>query len=209
MRPSLFLFIFLVVGVSKASSEKYTIDKQIYEGSSVEFLQHQGNGKFDNYLSMNLPFAPMKALFSQVQANENVELKNRGEAHITVVTPIEYWEALRPHQISMQEINDIASKYQIQDSKFEVVCLGRGVASINGKTETTYFAVVKSQDLIKIRQEIFKIFLSKGGSKAEFDPDRFFSHITIGFTNRDLHEQDGVIKDERSCIGDIGITSNN
>lgn len=70
-----------------------------------------------------------------------------------------------------------------------------------GKKEIkTYFLVVGSPALLAIRKKISKLFVEKGGQAKDFVADNFFPHVTIGFTQRDLFESDGVVKDATSCI---------
>lgn len=181
------------------------IESKIMDGTTVEFLKFSGSGAWDNYLTMNLPFAPAEHLFNEVQNIEKLKLKNRGEAHITVITPVEYWNVLRLKNISMAEINAIAKKFKIQESKFSIKCLGAGKLLSQGEVLKTYFIVVESQDLLNIRNKIQELYISKGGLSTDFIPSNFYPHITLGFTVRDLHESDGVIKDSYSCIHDLVI----
>ena len=176
------------------------LDSKIKEGTSVEFLKFSGPGKYDNYLIMNLPFEPMIDFLYQVQAVEDLTLKSRGEAHITVLTPLEYWNILRPLSITMTEIDHIAQDMQIQSSHFEILCLGEGKAVLGDKEQKTFFIVVQSQQLLEIRREIQKLVVSKGGAASDFDPSHFYPHITVGYTEEDLHESHGVMKDIHSCI---------
>lgn len=199
---SLFAFFALV---QSAYSFDYQLDAKVLEGTAAPFIEHSGSGQWDNYLTMNLPFEPMADLFEQVVITEKKQLVNRGEAHITVITPVEYWQILRPQAVSIDEVNQIARDMNIQKSRFEVICLGRGEVKIGGQLEQSYFVVVKSEGLIKIRKKIKDLYLLKGGREAKFDPQHFYSHITLGFTMRDLHEADGVIKDQRACIHPITI----
>jgi hypothetical protein len=46
-------------------------------------------------------------------------------------------------------------------------------------------------------------FENSGGRPGDFDADKFYSHITVGFTDRDLHEADGVIKNMDSCVAPV------
>ena len=72
---------------------------------------------------MNLPYAPVQKLYKQVEAFEGGRLKNRGEAHITVITPVEFWNVLKPQGLTMQEIQKIAlaQKYKSLVLKFLVL----------------------------------------------------------------------------------------
>jgi len=132
------------------------------------------------------------------------QLANRGEAHITVITPVEYSDVLSKN-VSIHEINEIARKSDTQGSRFEIICVGRGNAILNNRTEEAYFVVVRSKDLLSIREKVQNLFVSKGGNATHFVPNHFYSHITLGFTKRDLHEGDGVIKDINACWGNVTV----
>jgi len=129
-----------------------------------------------------------------------LSLKNRGEAHITVITPIEYYDVLKS-KISMEEINTIALQASIQDSEFKIEYIGEGKKD----KDSTFYLVVSSPQLVAIRKLIQEQFESRGGEKNTFKAEHFYPHITLGFTTRDLHESDGVIKDSRSCIEKVSI----
>lgn len=186
-----------------ANAQTLSLNSKVLRGNSVPFIAHAGVGQFDSYLAMNLPFEPVADLFKQIIVKENRSMTNRGEAHITVITPVEYWNILRPRRINIQEISALARKMQIQYSKFEIVCLGAGKAKINNTEEKTYYIVVESEDLILFRKEVQKLVIARGGFESDFNPNNFYPHITVGFTSRDLHESDGVIKNKSSCISNL------
>lgn len=198
-----YLFLILVFSVNSFAADTFKLDSSVKDAGSTPFLTYAGPGKYDNYLVLNLPFKPVAELFRQLLVSERRPLTNRGEAHITVLTPVEYWDILRPLRIAISEIDDIARAHSIQNSKFKVVCLGRGEAVVEEKTEATFYVVVTSKDLIAIRQTIQALVIAKGGSASAFDPYKYHPHITLGFTKRDLHEDDKVIKNHRSCVADI------
>lgn len=155
--------------------------------------------KHANYLSMPLLFEPISDARKQLEAKLNFSIKNRGEAHITVLTPPEF-ETLKD-LVSMDEINEIALKNDIQKSDLQFLCIGTGQKIAGSKTMQTFFIVVKSNNLFKIRSEIEHLYKSRAdrSSKSKFNSLHFYPHITLGFTDSDLHEQDGVIKDQTSC----------
>ncbi len=189
----------LILSYSALAETKFTLSESIYRGENVPLLKHSGPGQWDNYLTMNLPFEPIAELFAQLLIDQRKQLSNRGEAHITVVTPVEYWNSLKPAGVSIEEIQKIAANKKIQQAQFDVVCLGQGEARLNEKTEQTFYVVVKSDDLMELRREIRSLFLAKGGNAVDFMAENFHPHITLGFTSRDLHESDGVIKNADSC----------
>lgn len=187
----------------QASAQNLNLSNEIHKTESVEFLSFNQPNQWGSWLQQNLPYDPARQLTAQIENIYQVKLKSRGEAHITVITPIEYWNVLKPSGLTMEDINKIAVKMKIQQAKFQVLCLGRGSAQIENNSEQTYFIVVRSQDLFNIRREVQKLFVSKGGNETQFNPSQYYPHITLGFTKRDLHESDGIIKDERSCIRNI------
>ena len=165
-----------------------------------EFIHH------DTWLGLQLNFEPALNLRSQVEKNlipvagpGAIILKNRGEAHITVITPPEY-DVLKT-QMNMKDIEKIALQQGLQKTSWTSVCVGEGRL----KDMTNYFVVVKSPDLLRVRRAIekeFKTRVKKSQSAAtagKFDSTRFYPHITLGYTERDLHEADGVIKDQKLC----------
>ena len=158
-----------------------------------------------SHLAMNLHYPPVQKVKEQVDANLPIPLKTRGEAHITVITPPEY-EKLKTF-LSMERINAIAVQHNIQQFAFKPFCLGRGRLQIDGHEESTYFMVVDSTDLSTLRKHIKEAFILAGGSPKDFDENLFFPHVTVGFTKRDLHFEDGILKNKNSCWQNLTETS--
>ena len=130
----------------------------------------------------------------------NKDLQNRGEAHITVISPPEYDNILKGY-ITIDEINHIAQMHDIQSAKFKIVGIGMGEANLDTGRDTsdkTFYIIVKSKDLIKIRKAIFRVYKNNGGIPSRFDYNNYRPHITLGFTKRDLFEEDGVLKGKNS-----------
>jgi 2'-5' RNA ligase len=199
------IFVLVSFFTTSLYGKSFDLDSAVYKTQSLPFLSHSGPGKWDSYLIFSVPFPPVADLFKQLLIREARPLTSRGEAHITVVTPVEFWELLRPKGVSMKEIEAIAKTPSIQGLRFKVVCLGQGTAKLEDKIENTYYAVVESPDLIALRQRVQELFVKKGGKAAEFNPKAYYPHITLGFTKRDLHESDGVVKGKKTCIAPINI----
>ncbi|TNF29430.1 MAG: hypothetical protein EP319_07155 [Deltaproteobacteria bacterium] len=191
------LLNFLIISVQAAT---LGLDSSVLDNSSLKQLSHRGDGPFSTYLSMDIQYSPIKELWKQTEIETGLKLNNRGEAHITTITPPEYFHQLKG-VVTIEEIEEIASKMPLQASRFKVVCLGRGIKD----AMSTYYIVVESDDLINLRKKVEMLFLKKGGEKGKFKAENFYPHITVGFTKRDLHESDGVIKDKKSCFKDIKL----
>lgn len=176
----------------KISDKNYALSDDIYESESFKSTP--------NLVQKPVSYAPIADLLSKIEHDESLKLKSRGEAHITIITPPEF-QALKSH-LSLAQIEK-AFKKDIEKSKFEVKCLGRGEKIINGKNEQVFYIVVSSPEIFNIRENIHALFVKKGGKSADFDPKAFYPHITVGFTERDLHPSDGVTKDVSSCIATL------
>lgn len=196
------LFMFMWLGFSlqaHSQARDLNLTTGIYHNNQELFHSHQGEGPFDSALAMSIQHAPVANLRLQIESHINKKLdyfkgwNPEGEAHVTVVTPGEYFEVLKS-KLTMSEIEAIADKYDIQESRLMIQGLGSAKILIDGKEEETFFLIVDSAELRNIRQQIFYEFTRRGGDRSAFDPSWFFPHITIGYTKRDLHEADGIKK---------------
>ncbi len=182
-----------------SAQTELTLPTDIYHNEEQIFYSHSGDGAFDNALAMNIHYGPIQNLRQQMNKALGKELNyfktwnENGEAHITVVTPVEYFDVLKS-KLNMKEIDGIAERYDIQSSRLTILGIGSAKVTIDAKNEETFFVIVDSADLRLIRQMIFYEFTRRGGDRSAFDPTWFFPHITIGYTKRDLHEADGVKK---------------
>lgn len=211
MKRILFACLFLPIACATSSStssrtpnaESTASNPKIFKAPVTKeiapFLAHTEEKPMQAYLSMNLPYAPYQAMLAQLEKAEGVTLKSRGDAHITVVTPVEYDKVLKKH-LSIAAIHKIAEEAKLQEIPWTPVCIGKAQKEIAGKKETTYFVVVESPELIDLRGKIEEAYIKNGGKAQTFVPERISAHITLGFTNRDLHAEDRVSKRRDSCI---------
>ena len=137
------------------------------------------------YYAVKFDAGKFVAAFHQAekQAGPGVKLLSRGEAHLTLLTPPEF------QRLSESERQKLLVELQGLDwskPQIKLLCLGRGEVPLNGKPESAYFVVAEAPGIQKIRE--------KFGLKV------FYPHVTVGFTRRDLHFEDGVIKDRSTCI---------
>ncbi len=192
---SLFL-TFCASAFSKVNSA-LNLSSSVYH--HVHFIRHEESLPMKSWLGMNISYPEIQSLKNDLEKKIQLELKSRDEAHITVLTPIEYDKVISK-KITITEVHDLAERMKIQNTRFKSLCVGSGSKEIDGKTESTYYVVVKAENLLKIREMIHKVYIARGGNSKDFDPFNYYPHITIGFTKRDLHFEEGIIKDERSCI---------
>jgi hypothetical protein len=191
MRFGLLIFLCLLTSCASSGRSPASIEYSPDLFSGVPFLENK------THLAMNIHFSPVENIRLKVEEKEGA-LKNRGEAHITVITPMEY--QILKEKIQMPEINYQAQLGKIQQARFKPLCVGRGRMQIDGQPESTYFIVVESTDLLKLREKISEVYISRGGDSAKFKPEIYYPHITLGFTKRDLHIEEGIYKDISSCI---------
>ncbi len=206
-----FLFVFAIAQTSfakecaKLFQEKRTkviVNSSLLNNQSMPFVSRS------NALAMNIEYGPIvklradikKALNLKADLNFLTAWEPAGEAHITVITPPEATKLFAESEkyISKMRIDEIANENKIQQSDLKFLGIGSGKKQIDDCLEQTFYIIVASKNLLDIRRQIYKEFMLNGGSKDNFDPYGFYPHITIGYTARDLHESDGVIKDIKS-----------
>lgn len=163
-----------------------------------------------HYVTYDLSHAPFEKLRIELESHLGLKLKHRGEAHITIVTPPEFEvlsKFMKPEDIRRltRETFFKSAVSQGADVKIESVCIGQGtlrpsrVASPAADpgaavAEQTWFVVVKFPLAVRARET-----LAHAAPGSKFHPRDFHPHVTLGFLNRDLHSQDGVVKDLSSC----------
>jgi hypothetical protein len=179
----------------------YTVKDDIHLTNTVA----NPNGSQPTYISLAVPFSPANELKNDIEKTTGLRLIDRGEAHITVVTPIEM-QALRT-KLSLASVLSLFAVDTVQEETFRTVCVGRGDLQQGNKTLSTFYVVVKSRQLFERRARLAQAFLQAGGSHNSFKANHYFPHITLGFTDRDLHENDGVIKDAGSCAATLQLAN--
>lgn len=160
---------------------------------------HAKNEK--TYVSIDLPVENFEKIKTDLEKSQNVALKSRGEAHITLITPPEY-KTLRK-TLSREDIQNLLEETGVLKAPYKLLCVGKGVV----KEKATYYVVVESPAYFQFRSLLAEKFLQRGGAKDRFKPLEFYPHVTVGFTERDLHLEEGVIKDTKSCLYDLKINS--
>lgn len=147
-----------------------------------------------NYISLDLAYPNYKLLLDKLEHRLGHSLKSRGEAHITLITPPEYKSLTQ--KLTPEQIHQEASEFFATEPKFTNECLGQFVKSAEPAKPVAYYVVVSSTEMLQFRK---KLADKAGLSRSDFDPELFFPHVTLGFTDRDLHFEDGARKDKNSC----------
>jgi 2'-5' RNA ligase len=154
------------------------------------------NPELKNYISLDLAYPYYKMLLEKLERRIGHPLKSRGEAHITIITPPEY--KVLTTKIPAEKLHAQANEFMQQSPAFTTKCLGHFEKKqpANSTTDHVYYVVTESKALLDFRKRLAE---ESGLPKTEFDPDLFYPHVTLGFTDRDFHYEDGAIKNEKSC----------
>ena len=177
----------------------YHLDSGIYNTAALA----NPNRASAAYISVAVPFAAIQSLKTQLIGATRLTLKDRGQAHITVLSPPELGTIRK--RLSEVAILKAMDNDSLQEETFEALCVGAGQKPQGGMTRQVFFLVIKADGLVARRQKLAEAFRLAGGANAAFDPEHFYPHITVGFTHTDLFEQDGVIKDEHSCVAAVVV----
>ncbi|KAJ2998618.1 hypothetical protein HDV02_004248 [Globomyces sp. JEL0801] len=144
------------------------------------------------------------SVYEQVDVISGKKLSNRGEAHVTVITPPEF-QILQTGGITNTILNTLAIKHNIQNSKIVPLCIGKDKTGPKSKNPREVYNIVlqRSIEMLKFRIELFELYSNNGGLPELFDPLLFLPHITLSFLKGDIFIQDGIFKSRYSCIGKI------
>ncbi|MFT5484101.1 MAG: hypothetical protein ACI9GW_002763 [Halieaceae bacterium] len=201
----LFLIAVQVVCVRTAMAEdKYVLSNTVFAPVPFpfEFIEH-------NALVKNVSFAPINALVAQIEAREGVQLQDRGEAHLTILTPPEIMGESASSQRGINyliSLDELFAKFSpsVQYLDMRVICLGRNRKG----NHTAYYLVVESPEVMALRREVQAELVRRAtfsGGEVRFGAtDGYWPHITIGFVGGDVH---GVSKGRETCIGEIEMES--
>ncbi len=163
-------------------------------GCSLKPLSNEAAPNTTSYVSYHLPFTEYNLLFQKLEQKLKLHLKSRGEAHVTVITPPEF--KVLASTLSAERIHALASEFLNTKVDVKKICLGH----FKNQISETFFVVVESKSLVAFRQ---KLAFEAGLSEKLFNPFLFYPHVTIGFTDRDLHYEDGAIKDQTACSSQL------
>ncbi|MFZ3229262.1 MAG: hypothetical protein WA160_03570 [Pseudobdellovibrio sp.] len=151
-----------------------------------------------NYVSLDIAYPYYKMILGKLENRLGKSLKSRGESHVTLITPPEF-NVLKT-KISPEQIHKMAAVFFETKPEFKSVCLGKFEKKILSEPQQVYFVVIESKDFLEFRKSLA---LQSGLDKNTFDPDLFYPHVTIGFSERDLHYEDGAIKNATACPADL------
>ena len=139
-----------------------------------------------SYISLDLEYPEYQQTLNRLDVFLGTKLINRAEAHITVITPPEFTKLT-----AKASAETIHQEWEAWKAKtFTKVCLGEGSL----KELKTYYVVVEAPELLTFRE-----YLKNKYAVDDFKLSVFYPHITLGFTEKDLHFEQGVIKDQKSC----------
>lgn len=152
-------------------------------------------------LIRSVHYPSVNALIPQLNSLYKLNLEDRREAHITIVTPPEFQSSLT----KVFTVNEMLNRYSssIQALPFEVVCVGSRKSS-NGQSHVFYL-VVKSHELSNIRFDLAQEAELRGRTQSiplVFKPEAFWPHITIGYIKGDVFE---FTKGPESCLVDVEL----
>lgn len=195
-----FLILLLILSCAHANSILQTIplSKEIVAvDKRPDFVSHA------DWVAVPLQFASIDQLRQNLEKIIKAKLQNRGEAHITIITPPE-WSILS-QVLKMEDLERLALKERLMKNTFKVKCLKKVTASIKGRGEDSWFVALKSPGMKDFRQEVWRLYVARGGSPEDFKWQRWAPHITVGFTARDLHDEDQINKEKVGCAMEINL----
>ncbi len=188
-----YLLLISVFISTYSSAKTFMLSREVFK--TVPFSSQYSEA---GALIRNVHYLSVNALIPQLNAAYNLDLEDRGEAHVTVITPPEFQTSLS----RVFTIDEILARYNpaIQDVPFEIVCVGSRKST--NKQNLVFYLVVKAPELTAIRN----VLALEGDLRAKllgipfvFRPEAFWAHITIGYITGDVFE---FTKGPESCLPD-------
>jgi hypothetical protein len=194
----LIFFIICSFAYAKPNLQTLSLSKEIRNvDKRPSFQSHP------DWVAVPIPFAPIDKFRQKLEAHIEAKLQHRGEAHVTILTPPE-WSILS-QILKMEDVEKLALKEHLMKKKFKVKCLKKVTATIQGRSEDSWFVALDSPGLKDFRQEVWRLYVARGGSGDDFKWQRWAPHITVGFTARDLHDEDQINKEKVGCAVNINL----
>lgn len=188
--------LILLLTIDLAQAKVLTLSREVFK--KVPFSSQYSE---DGALIRNVNYPAVNDLIPQLNKLYQLNLEDRREAHITVVTPPEFQSSLK----KVFTTNEIVSRYQfgIQATPFEIVCVGSRKSSTG--LNQVFYLVVKSNELNDLRVDLAKEANRRAkqqGVPLVFKPEVFWPHITIGYVGGDVFE---FSKGSESCLPDVKL----
>ncbi len=192
-----FILAFLLTACSGAEKDyKYQIASDVYQTLNIAFKPHADS------LKMMVRDWPLVHLHKQ-WLKDHPSADNLPQEFFIPVLNKEEYKILREH-LSKDEIESVAKENFLQNSRFDIKCIGKMDYEVKGGQESEYFVRLESDDLIKIRYNLKKLYLHKGGVEELFYPTTYNPYIVFASTKPGLIPSGWKAKD--NCIEPLGIT---
>lgn len=203
-----FLLQFFLLSNLFANNFNFSLEKSklFYKNlySTKAFIPHINPKSFyGTYLVHNVSFQAMPKLKQSIEKITQLKLIDRGEAHITILSPPEFNKIQKYYpNFSMLKVHDFV-KSKIQKIKWKTLGIGhQSGKNHKGLFSEVFYLVVQSKELRQLRFHIMSHFQL---SKNSFNPNLQDFHITIAYTVSDLHNIDKSSKTLDSSLSMFNI----
>lgn len=199
------VLISVLMGLGVAQAQMVDLSREVYKkvGFSSQYSDAGALILNVDYTSVNALIPQLEEQFQELLGSQN--LRDRNEAHITVLTPPEARTGFIPGKMGTDQVlptKEMLNRYRgiIQDSLFEVLCVGM---QQNAKGNVVFYLVLNSPDVFSIRKDIENIVSDSGRTDIPFQAvGSYYPHITIGYVGGDVH---GVSKGVDTCVAGVNI----
>lgn len=175
--------------IQKQESAEFKISSDIYQSYKIPYEKEERS------IEMTVPVAPLVRFIEAWNAEHAEDLLPRNEYSIPVVSPSEMNQLLT--KMKKEEIDGIARSFFIQNSRFNVKCVGQKEM----KNHDDYFLVLESEDLARIRIEILEVYRLRGGDRKDFLATDYTPLIPL---NKTPTSEEGLsLKSDRDCLANV------
>jgi hypothetical protein len=181
--------VLLLFGCANRSREigAQKFSDEIYQNLNLPYLPAEDS------LRMLIRKEPLLEFYNKWDYPAKNELSPPDDFFITVIYPSEYKVLLT--KLSKNEIDLIAKGKHIQNSRFNIICIG--------KYQDDFLLPVNSDDLVRIRMTLNELYLKRGGDSTAFNPTLYRPYIELSDMESDTKLSANMDKD--LCVEKVGV----
>lgn len=174
---------------------KFVMGPEVYDASTLRDKNHSES------LRMALRSEPFLDL-QRKWKRKHPEAQFLPQEYFIPVLSVKEYQIIR-ERLGPDDIERVARREYLQNSRFRVECIGAKEIVIAGKTEKEYFVKVNSSDLLKVRFDLQNLFRKNGGKEEDFYATTYNPYVVFSMTKPGLYS--GGWEDRDTCVGKLEV----
>ena len=155
-------------------------DKWAQVTNRPSFVSNEGQ------LIIPIPYPEIQILAAELEKRDGTKLVPQQQGHLKVVTNSE-WRILN-QRLSMDDLEKLATKYSMMKMTFTPKCLAKVEVVIREKRDHSWVVVGAADEVMQLRREIWRFYMTKGGAGPEFQWKKWHPVVTVASTTSNFDD---------------------